>query len=145
MSSKVMKVMKKPVALGKDDIRIKVHIWQGVKKYECESVLFEKKQTFGEVACMAVDHATKLSEEFPEWQVCLDGAKVYYGGERMDEDKKLKDVKNGEVVEVYLPSVITTDSMAEAVAVAKVVKEANHSMMPPHVCVGTFFFNNFFK
>ena len=40
------KIMKKPAGLGKDDIKIQVHIWQGVKKYECESVLFEKKQTF---------------------------------------------------------------------------------------------------
>eukprot|EP00746_Dinoflagellata_sp_MGD_P152088 gnl/MRDRNA2_/MRDRNA2_83429_c0_seq1.p1 gnl/MRDRNA2_/MRDRNA2_83429_c0~~gnl/MRDRNA2_/MRDRNA2_83429_c0_seq1.p1 ORF type:complete len:104 (+),score=27.74 gnl/MRDRNA2_/MRDRNA2_83429_c0_seq1:28-312(+) len=94
---------------------------------------------------MAVDWATKLDDQNPEWQVCLDGAKVYYGGERMDEDKKLKDVKNGEVVEVYLPVAITTDmdTMAEAVAVARIVEDGQHGMMPPS---GTFFFsNNFFK
>ena len=82
------------MALGKDDIRIKVDVFQGSKKWECESVLFEKKQCFGDVACMATDHVTKLDNQNPEWQVTLDGAEVYYDGEKMEEEKKLKDLKN---------------------------------------------------
>ena len=65
------KIMKKPAGLGKDDIKIQVHIWQGVKKYECESVLFEKKQTFGDVACVAMIGRRNYQKNFQNGKCVL--------------------------------------------------------------------------
>ena len=76
----------------------------------------------------------------------LDGAEVYMGGEKMRLNRTLKDVKTGDKLEIYFPTVFITamDVMAPAPKAMKVMKDGQHNMMrPTEFETGTICFNIF--